>query len=268
MIFILFHASFMFGGCFLSMVQVGHKVDGDRSLIAVYDNVDILTSQEEDELVTLFEQVYDKSGMPVMLFTEPYSEYKKFSNKEAFSEDRLYSHTYEENAMAIVYIPHQVGDFEDWIYDFCCGDDTVACLSDAAFDKLLDSFYRARLNMPLADALKVSWNEVMNDLAKTSFEPMSIFVFLFLVFIYGIFISSSVTSLVKGRQAQKYFKEHPEKLDMQPMNTTTPNVQQFQNAQPVQPMQEILLQCPNCGAQNTGKSSKCPYCDSVLTRTR
>lgn len=241
---------FMFG-------QIGFKINGDRELIAVYDNIDILSSREEKELVSLFEKVYDKTGMPIMLFTEPKSELEKYDSIEEFSEELLYSHTDDENTMVIVYARNSSG----LDYDFCAGNNTIWCLSNKTFDELFSAFHNKKMSEPLAYSLDYAWNKVMDDLATTKIDPIGIVVFVNVALFYGFFLIVLILPMIKSKQAQKYFEKNPDKLEMKPMKLNT------QNTQPVQPAQiaqQILPRCYNCGARNENNSTKCPYCNSSL----
>lgn len=248
---------FMFG-------QIGFKINGNRELIAVYDNIDILSSREEKELVSLFEKVYDKTGMPIMLFTEPKSELLEFDSIEEFSEDLLYSYSDDENSMAIVWVDTSYRNFYRRKYDFCCGDNTVWCFSDETFEELLSIFKKAEESMPLADALDHTWNEVMDDLATTKIDPIGIVVFANVALFYGFFLIVLILPMIKSKQAQKYFEKNPDKLEMRPMKLNTQNTQNAQPVQPAQIAQQILPRCYNCGARNENNSTKCPYCNSSL----
>ena len=52
------------------------------------------------------------------------------------------------------------------------------------------------------------------ELAKTTAGPEFPFIMLFFVFFYGVFYVSMLGSVIKNNAAYKYFKEHPEELEI------------------------------------------------------
>lgn len=244
LVFVTLHMCLMLVAMFFATITWGGKADGDRSRIMIKDTVDVLTEQEEAEILTLLKQVYDKSGMPVTVWTDDFSWKDRYQSLEVYSEELYYSIGMDESAMIILFTEDDDPDFYDWEYDAYCGDDTVRCFSDATFDKFLENFQKGMSGQKLSEALKYSWNSVMDDLAKTKvdFALFPIMIFLFLV--YGVFYLAILGPLKKQNSAYKYFREHPEKLSAMPMT--------------------LYSECPSCGASNSGQAEVCPYCGTLL----
>lgn len=226
------------------LIHFGGKVNGNPDRIQIYDEIDILSSQEEEDLKELFQQVYDKSGMPVTIFTDDFEWKDHYNSIEFYSEELYYGIDMDESAMVILFTQKDLGGFVDWEYDMYCGDDTITCLSDATFEKLLDTFQKSMAKQDLYYALDYSWNAIMNDLAKTTLHPDGFIVFFFVLCFYGIFYAIFFSGAKKKLNANKYFRENPQKLDSQPMM--------------------VHNECPNCGAPNTTLSESCSYCGSIL----
>ena len=148
----------------LETVQFGEKVNGNSDRIVIQDTMDLLTPEEEQKTLELFHKVYLKSGMPITLYTDDMKWQDKYSSIEVYSEELYYAMGIEEDAMIILFTYD--GTFE-WIYDIYCGNDTEKCLSYAAFDKLIDNFQKGMAGQNLYDALDVSLNSIMDDLAET-----------------------------------------------------------------------------------------------------
>jgi uncharacterized Zn-finger protein len=81
-------------------------------------------------------------------------------------------------------------------------------------------------------------------MGRTEIHPMGILIELGFIAFYSIFFIAVSKSSKEEKDAFCYFKEHPEKLEMKPM--------------------EIYSVCPFCGAQNTDGLEICPYCGSLL----
>lgn len=243
-IFITMHMSIMVGALLLTSVSFGNKVDGNPERIGVVDTIDILTATEEEQTLRLLKDVYEKSGMPVTVFTDDFSWKEHYDSIEVYSEELYYAIGMDETAMVILFTQDNASGFTDWEYDMYCGDDTVSCLSDAAFDKLLDAFQKAMAKQDLCYALDYSFTLVMGDLAKTTIKPEALPIVFFLLCFYGIFYASIFGGNRDSKRAAKYFKEHPEKFENEPMT--------------------LYSECPSCGAQNTMKEENCPYCGTLL----
>lgn len=246
LIFITVHMLIMISGFGAGAINFGGKVDGDISRVKIVDKVDILTPSEEEEIITLFNDVYEKSGMPVTLYTDDFEWKKRYLSLETYSEELYYQMGYEEDAMIILFTTNNDVTFWDWEYDMYCGDDTIKCLSDSAFDTLLNNFQKAMSNQNLAHALDYAWNSIMDDLAKTSMNAEMIIPIIFMLGFYSIFYITILKGVKKSNDAYKYFKENPEKLYDEKMSI-------------------LYGECPNCGAPNSEQKSVCPYCGALLT---
>lgn len=156
------------------LVSFGSKVDGDSARIKIVDEVDILTNSEELEVLALFNKVYEKSGMPVTLYTDDFDWKEHYRSLEVYAEELYYQMGLDEDAMIILFTSEMDGDFWDWEYDMYCGDDTIKCLSDPAFDKLLSNFHKAMATQDLAKALDYAWDSVIDELARITFNIESI----------------------------------------------------------------------------------------------
>ena len=257
LLFITIHMFFMTGGFALGFIEFGGKVDGNPERIFIEDRVDILTHSEEEELIELFEKVYEKSGMPVALYTDDFSWKENYVSLEVYSEELYYSIDFDEDAMIILFTidyDNIDNDFVDWEYDMYCGDDTVKCLSDKTFDKLLDNFQKAMSRQDLDFALTHSWNSVMDDLAKTSINSEVLIMLLFFVLFYGVFYVAIIGGVIKENQAYKYYKKHSDLLDDQYyMPSYGPSIKP-----------KYYSKCPVCNEDNSKQNAKCKFCGASL----
>ena len=178
----------------------------------------------------LLEDVYDASGMPVTVYTDDFSWKEYYMSLAVYSEELYYGIGYDEDAMIILFTVDDSTGFYDWEYDMYCGDDTIKCFSDAAFDKLLDNFQKGMAGQDLAEALEYSWTSVMDELAKTTFNLVGLPILLFAACFYGMFYVAILGGVKSQNDAYRYFKENPEKLSTIPMT--------------------LYSECPNCGASN------------------
>ncbi len=243
--FITIHMLIMVGSFLPQMIDFGGKVNGDRSRIFITDLADQLTPAEEEDVLELFEQVYEVTGMPITLYTDDLSWREHYQSLEVYSEELYYQIGYEEDAMIILFTAETVNGFYSWQYDIYCGDDTEKCFSDAEFDKVLENFQKGMANQKLSQALHHAWGSVMDELGKFGINWGMTPILLFLIVIYGIFYVSIIGSVVKSNAAYKYFKENPQQLSMEPVTM-------------------IYSTCPNCGAANSKGGTMCEYCGSLL----
>lgn len=227
--------------CATSSVHVGEKVNGNPDRIVIQDTIDLLTPEEEQSTLDLLHQVYSKSGMPVTLYTDDMEWKSKYNAIEVYSEELYYAMGIEEDAMIILFTYD--GTF-DWVYDIYCGDDTIKCLSDNTFDKLIDNFQKGMAGQDLCYALDFSFNSIMNDLVETEVDTNVLMGIGALTLMCCIVLGAFFSSYLKERKVYKYFQENPENLDNTPMAV--------QNV------------CPSCGAPNTKFSEVCEYCGTVL----
>ncbi len=244
LVFITIHMLIMIGGFAISMIEFGGKVSGDSSRIFIEDNADVLTSAEEEEVLELLHNVYEASGMPVTLYTDDFTWKEHYSSLEVYSEELYYKLSFDEDAMVILFTTNNNSEFYEWEYDMYCGDDTVKCLSDANFDKLLSNFQKGMARQNLAEALDYSWNSVLDDLGHATINWVGAPMLILLLAFYGIFYVAILSGTKKQNEAYRYFKDNPEKLSQEPMT--------------------LYSVCPGCNASNETQSETCAYCGTLL----
>lgn len=226
-------------------VHIGKKLNGNSARIKIVDNAGLLTAREEEQTEELLQEVYEASGMPVTVYTDNFDWKKHYTSLEVYSEELYYQMGMEEDAMIILFTAQTGADsFYDWEYDIYCGDDTIDCLSDAAFNTLLENFQKAMASQDLYQALEYAWNSVMDDLAKTTIEWIMLPVAIFYLIIYAIIYLPIVKNSNMAQDAYRYFQEHPDKYNTTPML--------------------LYSECPSCGASNASQSETCPYCGVLL----
>ena len=244
MVFITLHMLIMVGSFGSMIFHFGGKVSGPSDRIYIEDKAEILTDEEEQEVLELLNKVYDQSGMPVTVHTDNFDWRQHYNSIEVYSEELYYQIGFDEESMLVLFTSDMVGDFYDWEYDMYCGDDTTKCLSDNTFDKLLANFHKGMASENLAEALEYAWSSVLPELGKTGVDWSMLPVLPFLLFFYGIFYVVILGGTRKQNEAYRYFKQHPEQLSKEPM--------------------VLYSECPNCGAPNTMQKEVCPYCESLL----
>lgn len=244
LIFTTCHMLVMLAAFGSTLISFGGKVSGNPDRIYIEDTANVLSNQEEQDVLELLKDVYDASGMPVTVYTDDFSWKDHYDCLEIYSEELYYGIGFDEDAMIILFTVDNTNDFYDWEYDMYCGDDTTKCLSDDAFDTLLDNFQKGMASQDLAKALDYAWNSVMGDLAKTRIDWSQIPALVFILFFYAIFYFTILGGTKKQNAAYKYFKANPEKLSYTPMT--------------------LYSDCPSCGASNTTQNEVCPYCGRLL----
>lgn len=244
LIFVTIHMLVMLYSMSSEFIHFGKKIDGDRDRIFIVDQVDALSESEESEVMELLYEVYRKSGMPVTVYTDDFTWREHYTSIEVYSEELYYGIGFDEDAMILLYTTDNNEDFYDYEYDFYCGDETMACLSDPAFDKLIDNFYKGMSGLNLCEALNYSFRSIMDDLGKTSINPGIIPTVLIILAFYSVFYITILGNVIKKNSAYQYFKEHPEELSYEPIT--------------------LYSSCPNCGAPNSEQKEVCPYCNGLL----
>ena len=225
-------------------VNVGTKVNGDASKIRIVDNVDCMSNKEEAALLQVLSEVYEKSGMPVCVYTSDFSYKEHYLSIEAYSEDLYREYFNDLNSMLVCYTEETVDGFDDWNFDVFCEDGTYACLNDVTFDKLIDTMHNGFYDGNVAETIAQSFNIIKPDLATTTIDWYLLPVLLlFLCTICRSYLTE-VFNFIKNKQAVCYFNNNPEKFGKKKML--------------------IHSNCPNCGAPNTKGLEYCKYCDSLL----
>lgn len=56
-----------------TLISFGSKVSGNPDRIYIEDTANVLSEQEEQDVLELLKDVYDASGMPVMVYTDDFS---------------------------------------------------------------------------------------------------------------------------------------------------------------------------------------------------
>ena len=257
LLFITFHMSIFFGVFFVMFVQHGEKINGNRNLIFIEDTIDMFSNEDEEKLISLFNTIYDKSGMPIMLYTDNFDYKNHYDSIEVYSEQLYYSNTIDENSMIILF----TSDIENyintgkmaWDYDFYCGDNTIKCLSDEEFNKVLDNFYKGMFQYEVADALVYAWNFVMDDLGKTEINKIIIPIYIGLLAFYSMFYVSIFSSIIKENRAYKYFKQNPEKIYESDIYSTVNKIAATK-----------ICYCTYCNTKNNINNLVCTYCGHKL----
>lgn len=244
LVFVTIHMFVMISGFSSDFIHFGKKISGDTDRIYIEDRANALTAEEEEKVLDLLHEVYEKSGMPVTVYTDDFDWRRHYATIEVYSEELYYSIGYEEDAMILLYTTNNDDDYYDYEYDFYCGDDTVDCLSDRTFDTLIDNFHKGMAGLNLYDAIDYSFRSVMNDLAVLKIYWAGAPAVLMLLAFYSIFYISILKGVTKKNAAYQYFKEHPEEFSPEPMT--------------------LYATCPNCGAPNSEQSEVCPYCNGLL----
>ncbi|MBR4084853.1 MAG: TPM domain-containing protein [Lachnospiraceae bacterium] len=212
LIFVTVHMCMMLAGMLSTSVFLGKKVDGDVNRIFIEDRANILNSTQEKEIIELFEKVYDKSGMPVTLYTDDFSWKSNYYSLEAYSEELYYKISFDEDAMLILFTTEDLDGFVDWEYDMYCGDDTIKCFSDESFDQLLENFQKAMSRQDLTEALDYAWNSVIADLAEVKIGSEAVITTIILLAFYSIFYIAIFSGVKKQNEAYRYFRNNPGEL--------------------------------------------------------
>ncbi len=294
LVFVTLHMCAMIFGMVGSTVFLGKKVEGDVNRIFIEDRANVLSTAEEREVMELFERVYDKSGMPITLYTDDFDWKNHYYSLEAYSEELYYKISYDEDAMLILFTTEEFDDFVDWEYDMYCGDDTIKCFSDESFDELLENFQKAMSRQDLAEALDYAWNSVIDDLAEIKIGPDAVITVVILLAFYSIFYIAIISGVKKQNEAYRYFRDNPGELSSDtayagaPTSSSTPTYgyssgqsstygyssntapsygdssSTTSTASVEAPKKMYSRICNFCGISSDGTEKICSFCGAVL----
>ena len=234
-------------------VTIREKMDADSSRIFIEDTINIFTESEEDQIANVLQDVYEKSGMAVTVYTTDQKWHQSYSNIEAYSHQLYYRIGVDENSMLLLYtldnneFSLNYKQYDCYLY---CGDNATAWATDSLKNKLLQNIDNGiENNLKLSSAMMDAFHSILNDLTEVSIDwhkPLlniatSFIVYIFLAFFYFILFS---TIDRKQLVAYCYFKKHPEQLSYQPV--------------------VFLTDCPSCGATNSALKETCSFCHGLL----
>ena len=218
--FILFHMAIMISSYIFNLVQIGGKIDGDSKRIMIIDNIDILSSEEEETLLDTFYQIYEKTGMPITLYTDDFNWRSNYKDKneiidiKVYNKELYYKIDKSEKGMSILYIEEKGNKLKNAEYDFYIGMETQKCLSNKSLDKLTKTFEKSLQNMQFNKALIYALEEINLDLCKTTININIIPSIFLLLPLYAISIMIILLPIRKKVAAYNYFKKYPKELDM------------------------------------------------------
>lgn len=234
------------------------KIEGDISHIIIEDNAKVLNNKQEIELIDLFYEIYDKTGMPITLYTATYDWKNHYNSIENYSKELYYQIDIDENSMLILFTVDKGPGYAEietpiiytpqWDFYIYRGKNTTKCLS---YDECYDFKYEFknamnRYDKDLAFSIKQAWNSIKDGIETPNIDVQNIFYILFTIIVYILFcwIILYVANFRRNYYMYKYFKENPDKLSTKLMT--------------------VYNECPNCKASNESQAETCLFCGFLL----
>lgn len=251
--FFLFVAIGAISGTINTAFTYREKIDGNSSRILIADNIDVLTESEEAEILEVLQEVYNKSGIAVTVYTDDFDWHNTYDHIESYSKRLYYSIGVDETGLLLFYSTDPDADFFRCDFDFYYGDDTTAWATYQLKDKLWDNFTQKLSGSNLGEAIHSSFASILEDLTifavNSDFMPLFMPTLLFVVLFMGSFGCLLFVAFIDVKQisAHRYFKKHPDQLSYEPLF--------FHST------------CPSCGASNPAHGKTCPFCNTLLIIT-
>lgn len=210
----------MFGYVFLQdAVMFGSRIDGNSKNILINDEANILSEQEEQELLGVFEEVYAISGMPVCLVTTD-----TIWNRWYASLDDCAAHHYSLNvrgndALLILISLSETKGEAGWVATLKRNAERVkTCFGPSAYRKFAAALDEGLGSGSLTYAITYAFEEVKSDFNKPQLLNLNALVAVAVTLVVGVtFPAYSLIVVIKKRQAYNYFKEYPNELENSPI---------------------------------------------------
>lgn len=152
------------------------KIKSDRTASVIVDNTDVISGKDEDELMITLEEFYNKTGIPVMVYTTTDDEWNDdFTSLENFAYDKYITTFHsDESCWLIVYSEPDAkpNGFVDWKWEGMQGDNTDPVLTVTLTDKFTKTVQKQITNYGIGKALNIGFKNLNNNVTKITVNPV------------------------------------------------------------------------------------------------
>ena len=219
-----------------------------RPEYVIEDDLDVL--EDEKALKKSMKEFYETTGIVPAVITVENSEWKAdYSNMEQYAYDQYVNRFHSAEVYVLIVYSSETKDdgFDDWHYEIMLGDDTEHIFTDKRtreFNEALNKRFLERSKYSVDDAIAKTLDEYRPKVMKTSFEPVSIIIW---VIVFFVFAACGVPFLIVGLK--------PEKIP-----------EEYKTAQPCDLTVVYQEACNYCGGVYIiGMHTSCPYCGAAIT---
>ncbi len=219
-----------------------------RPEYVIEDDLDVL--EDEKALKKSMKEFYETTGIVPAVITVENSEWKAdYSNMEQYAYDQYVNRFHSAEVYVLIVYSSETKDdgFDDWHYEIMLGDDTEHIFTDKRtreFNEALNKRFLERSKYSVDDAIAKTLDEYRPKVMKTSFDPVSIIIW---VIVFFVFAACGVPFLIVGLK--------PEKIP-----------EEYKTAQPCDLTVVYQEACNYCGGVYIiGMHTSCPYCGAAIT---
>ena len=219
-----------------------------RPEYVIEDDLDVL--EDEKALKKSMKEFYETTGIVPAVITVENSEWKAdYSNMEQYAYDQYVNRFHSAEVYVLIVYSSETKDdgFDDWHYEIMLGDDTEHIFTDKRtreFNEALNKRFLERSKYSVDDAIAKTLDEYRPKVMKTSFNPVSIIIW---VIVFFVFAACGVPFLIVGLK--------PEKIP-----------EEYKTAQPCDLTVVYQEACNYCGGVYIiGMHTSCPYCGAAIT---
>lgn len=219
-----------------------------RPEYVIEDDLDVL--EDEKALKKSMKEFYETTGIVPAVITVENSEWKAdYSNMEQYAYDQYVNRFHSAEVYVLIVYSSETKDdgFDDWNYEIMLGDDTEHIFTDKRtreFNEALNKRFLERSKYSVDDAIAKTLDEYRPKVMKTSFNPVSIIIW---VIVFFVFAACGVPFLIVGLK--------PEKIP-----------EEYKTAQPCDLTVVYQEACNYCGGVYIiGMHTSCPYCGAAIT---
>ena len=156
-----------------------------RPEYVIEDDLDVL--EDEKALKKSMKEFYETTGIVPAVITVENSEWKAdYSNMEQYAYDQYVNRFHSAEVYVLIVYSSETKDdgFDDWHYEIMLGDDTEHIFTDKRtreFNEALNKRFLERSKYSVDDAIAKTLDEYRPKVMKTSFNPVSIIIWVSII---------------------------------------------------------------------------------------
>ena len=176
--------------------------------VAIEDEIGIVDKGEYSKLSQEINTLYEKTGVATqVLFINNEDWMPNYTSLEAYAYEQYVTRFGNDETMwLLVYSEPEVVDksFNTWYWEGMIGDNTTRALPQSMLDGFNSSVQSNLYTYSPADSISLALSELNENAGKTKIEPMGIFAFGLVGFLYLLGLVRDLIEIARAKQYKKY----------------------------------------------------------------